>query len=114
MRTRQRNAPAELALGEGNGYLGGQADTIVTPSTLDDPLWREGYFWGYSHGLERGRELADREAAHMWADVARFVQRLGSPQSVPFTELERRRRDYSSARPVPTYAECLASWGDAA
>lgn len=96
----KRNAPARSGnSGEGNGYLDGQSKATLPPDRVSHPLWLDGYFWGNVHGLDRGRELADAEAAEDWAGVARYVQRLGSPQYVPYAELcERRGEPERAAR----------------
>jgi len=47
------------------------------------------YGLGYMHGLDRGREQADTEAAEVWSDVARRVRAIANQPT--FEELCRRR-----------------------
>lgn len=63
----------------------------------DSRCWHEGYTWGYVHGVEEGRRQADTEAAEHWRGVAEYVQRLGSPQSVPYSVLAERRGETDRA-----------------
>lgn len=35
-----------------------------------------GYFLGWQHGTDRGRELADAEAAEQWRGVAEYVRQM--------------------------------------
>ncbi|WP_344058364.1 hypothetical protein [Terrabacter lapilli] len=56
----------------------------------------EGYASGYVAGVERGRQLADDEAAALWRNAARVVHTLANVPT--HDELERIRRDYSARR----------------
>lgn len=55
----------------------------------------EGYASGYVAGIERGRELADNEAAALWRNAAHVVHTLANVET--HDELERIRRDYTRA-----------------
>ena len=68
------------------------------------------YALGFTHGHDRGWDARDEAAAADWAPIVRFIRGLGLPSSRTYTELEELRRDTSSGRPVPTVAECAASW----
>ena len=50
-------------------------------------------YWasGFSRGLEEGRRAAEAEMAAAWGAVARRVQGLGRPESVPYDVLAERR-----------------------
>lgn len=46
----------------------------LTPHESD--LWHDGYLWGNVHGIEKGRELADAEAAAIFRLAVQQVQRV--------------------------------------
>lgn len=64
-----------------------------------------GYRDGYAAGMLEGGILAWRAAE---ADERRRFA-IVTPPRESFAELERRRQ-YGPAKPVPTPAECLATW----
>lgn len=70
---------------------------IVDLDPRDSRCWHEGYVWGFMHGIEEGRRQAEAEMAERWAGVAEYVQRLGSPSSVPYSVLAERRGETERA-----------------
>lgn len=44
------------------------------------------YASGYSRGIERGRELADEDAARLWCDAAKVVRNLAGCDPLPGSE----------------------------
>lgn len=113
MTTRHANGPgASRAVTE--NQVGGGSASIVAQDLTQHPAFRAGYLSGAVAGWLDGYSAAETDMAAAWRPVAERVRRLGSPQSVPWGEVQRRRAERAVARPVPTYAECMASWGDAA
>lgn len=58
-------------------------------AALDAAAWdgaMEFYASGYRRGLERGRELADEEAAQLWREAGRVVRGLAGRDAVAGTE----------------------------
>ena len=56
-------------------------------------LFDAAYSLGFMHGIDRGRELADAEAAAHWSGVVAHVRSLGKPSSVPYSTLCDRRNE---------------------
>lgn len=57
--------------------------------------WGDGYRVGRVHGIERGRELADEEAARLHVNAVRVVRAMAALE--PHHELEQRRATRSEA-----------------
>ncbi|HZI97084.1 MAG TPA: hypothetical protein VFD41_06115 [Actinomycetales bacterium] len=83
---------------------------LMRMTPLQRRLFDAAYSLGWLHGTERGRELADAEAAEHWRGVAAYVRGLGRPSSVTHAQLVERRNTPTGARPMPTRYECATSW----
>ncbi|WP_374969931.1 hypothetical protein [Terrabacter sp. BE26] len=68
---------------------------LLAYSGAEFVAFSEGYASGYVAGMDRGRQLADDEAAALWRNAARIVHALANVPT--HDELEAIRRDYSGA-----------------
>ncbi|GAB4067801.1 hypothetical protein GCM10028777_24990 [Angustibacter speluncae] len=75
------------------------------------PGYWAGYMSGLMAGIPIGREQLEDEIRRAWLPVARYVRGLGVPTSRTYAELVAiREANFRTAQPVPTVAECEASW----
>lgn len=69
--------------------------------------WGDGYRVGRVHGIERGRELADEEAARLHVSAVRVVRAMAALE--PHDELEQRRAARSEAL-AAAYSDQAVPW----
>lgn len=61
------------------------ANVAAMPAETWDECMRW-YSSGYRRGIERGRELADADAARLWREAAKVVRNLAGCDPLPETE----------------------------
>lgn len=74
-----------------------------------DWRFRAGYESGLYAGWSSGWDACEDDMSARWRVAHDVVQ--SAAKAPTFDVLRRRRADRSTARPVPSYDECLASWG---
>lgn len=62
----------------------------------------EGYDAGHADGIPVGRDLADREASEKWRAYRAMSDAVRTNLARP--------RPWGEAKPLPTPADCLATW----
>lgn len=61
----------------------------VDVAAMTAETWDECMRWyssGYRRGIERGRELADEDAARLWSEAAKVVRNLAGCDALPDSE----------------------------
>ncbi|WP_419705328.1 hypothetical protein [Promicromonospora sp. NFX87] len=94
-RTHSRQVMAAWLHGYETGHADGRTDGRVA-------WFAEGYDVGHADGVSVGRRLADDEAAARWRAYRAMSDAVRPNLARP--------RPWGEAKPLPTPADCLATW----
>lgn len=87
--SRPSAANAETALSNSAATFKLDSECTDSVATMSGERWAECMCWyssGYARGIERGRELANAEAARLWREAAKVVRGLAGRDALPGTE----------------------------
>lgn len=68
---------------------------VVTMNATGRELWLDGYEWGFQHGIDRGRGLADEEHRGTWSVSAAIARQAAAAGS--WADLAERRGEPGAA-----------------